>query len=296
MNIAHLFKEISAKIISKIKYFYSYLKSWLLGRIRSKQFSQVHTFLMFIGYPRSGHSLIASLLDAHPNIIIGMEWGVLPHLKMGYDQEQIFYSILNNSKTFNLRKRNVWTGYSYHIDGMFQGKYTELLIIGDKMGGRTSMMVKESPELLEQLKSGIKKSIKFIHVIRNPFDVITTMTKRSQERKSKNEDLKTIHLLPFIKSFFDRAETISWLKLNIQAEIFDLYQEDFIKNPDENLIDLLKFVNIESDVDYVKRCSEIVYDQPHKSRFDIDWTIDLVHYVQEEIKKYNFLSRYSYDD
>ncbi len=30
---------------------------------------------MFIGYPRSGHSLVGSLLDAHPNIIVA-QWPV----------------------------------------------------------------------------------------------------------------------------------------------------------------------------------------------------------------------------
>ena len=33
-------------------------------------FSQVKTFCVFLGHSRSGHSLLASLLDAHKNIVI----------------------------------------------------------------------------------------------------------------------------------------------------------------------------------------------------------------------------------
>ena len=287
-------KEILHKIISKIKFIYSYFKSLIFGLLLNKRYNKIQTFVMFIGYPRSGHSLIASLLDAHPNIIIGMEWGVMSHMRMGYNQDQIFYSILNNSKAFNKRMKNVWTGYSYHVDNMWQGRFSELQVIGDKLGGRTSMMIRETPGLLEQLEDIIDKPLKFIHVIRNPYDVITTMTKRSFERKGEKGALKTIHLLPFIKSYFDRVETISWFKRNSQVEMFDLYQEDFIKDPDKVLRDLLNFINVDIVDNYLQTCSKIVYKQPNKSRFDIEWTNELVNFVQDEINKYSFLDKYSY--
>jgi len=33
-------------------------------------FSEIETYCTFIGYSRSGHSIIAALLDAHPNIVM----------------------------------------------------------------------------------------------------------------------------------------------------------------------------------------------------------------------------------
>ncbi len=42
-------------------------------RIENPDFSKVHTFVLFVGYPRSGHSLIGSMIDAHPNAIIAHE-------------------------------------------------------------------------------------------------------------------------------------------------------------------------------------------------------------------------------
>ena len=35
-----------------------------------KAYDEVETFVMFIGYPRSSHSLVGAILDAHPEIII----------------------------------------------------------------------------------------------------------------------------------------------------------------------------------------------------------------------------------
>ena len=42
-----------------------------------KSLTVFKTFLMFIGYPRSGHTLISSLLDAHPNAIVTNEFNVI---------------------------------------------------------------------------------------------------------------------------------------------------------------------------------------------------------------------------
>jgi hypothetical protein len=40
----------------------------LFGGVRHRaSFAHVESFCMFIGYPRSGHTLIGSILDAHPN-------------------------------------------------------------------------------------------------------------------------------------------------------------------------------------------------------------------------------------
>ena len=55
---------------------------------------------MFVGYPRSGHSLIGSLLDAHPNMLVAHELSALKYLLAGFRKEQIFYLLLENSRAF----------------------------------------------------------------------------------------------------------------------------------------------------------------------------------------------------
>ncbi|KAJ7371717.1 hypothetical protein OS493_023052 [Desmophyllum pertusum] len=48
---------------------------------RFKLYDGVETFVMFIGYPRSRHSLVGAILDAHPEIIIPHEYDVLARWK-----------------------------------------------------------------------------------------------------------------------------------------------------------------------------------------------------------------------
>jgi hypothetical protein len=51
-------------------------RTYRRGR-RAVGLGQVRSFCLFIGYPRSGHSLVGSLLDAHPDIAIAHEVNVL---------------------------------------------------------------------------------------------------------------------------------------------------------------------------------------------------------------------------
>ena len=46
-------------------------------------FETIQLYCMFVGYPRSGHSLVGTLLDAHPDIVIAHELDALRHIRAG---------------------------------------------------------------------------------------------------------------------------------------------------------------------------------------------------------------------
>ena len=54
----------------------------------------LETYCMFIGYPRSGHSLVGSLLDAHPQIILAHELNALELFKRGFGARQIYIFLM----------------------------------------------------------------------------------------------------------------------------------------------------------------------------------------------------------
>jgi hypothetical protein len=83
-------------------------------------FDSVESYAMFIGYPRSGHSLIGALLDAHPNAAIAHELDVLKYVKEGYSREQIDPLLLENSRRYTESGRE-WNGYRYEVAGQWQG-------------------------------------------------------------------------------------------------------------------------------------------------------------------------------
>ncbi len=99
-----------------------------------KYFNDVETYCMFIGYPRSGHSILGALLDAHPNIVIAHQLGVLKYILGRFSRNQIYYLLLKNSELHSKTGRKS-SGYSYEVKNQWQCRFKELKIIGDNRGG-----------------------------------------------------------------------------------------------------------------------------------------------------------------
>ncbi|MGR3319837.1 MAG: hypothetical protein ACUZ8O_15330 [Candidatus Anammoxibacter sp.] len=104
-----------------------YLPSIYGGFKNRKLFKTIETYCMFIGYPRSGHSLIGALLDAHPNMIIAHELGALKYIYARFSKKQIFCLVLNKSQKFAETGRKL-KSYSYVVPDQWHGRFSELRI------------------------------------------------------------------------------------------------------------------------------------------------------------------------
>lgn len=266
------------------------------GFIHRNRFKKINSFCLFIGYPRTGHSLVCALLDAHPNIVISMEWNVLHYFIKGYKKYQIFWSIVKNSQNFREKTNSILTGYSYKVDGLSQGHSNKILVIGDKMAGTTSGTILHNPSILDKFENALGTKIKMIHIIRNPFDTITTMAIRILARKYPDEKPDYLNLLPCIKRFFNYASIIQRIKNDNKFDLIDIYHEDVISDPQKALKQLTKYLSIEATNQYYFSCSKIVYNQPNKSRYQIKWPKELINFVEGETIKFIFLKHYKYDN
>ena len=99
----------------------------------------VETFVLFIGYPRSSHSLVGAILDAHPEIIIPHEYNLLGQWdqfrtaiqkQRNLEKYFLFYELHQLSTrqaTFGLRAKTplftVDSPYKYNVPGLWQGGY-----------------------------------------------------------------------------------------------------------------------------------------------------------------------------
>jgi Sulfotransferase family len=240
---------------------------------------------MFIGYTRSGHSLVGSLLDAHPNIIIGHELNALKLFDQGFNPREIYYLLLQNSRRKATAGRKE-TGYSYKVPNQWQGKFKTLKVIGDKRGSATNFLIRTKPEILNILPSRIDIPVKFIHVVRNPYDNITTMIARKQA------DLEY-----GINSYFTKCQTVAYLKTQIkQQDILDVRQESLIETPQTTLSKLCEFLEVEIPQNYLDDCVSIIFKSPKKTRFTYQWNDESIELVKNKIKQYDFLQGYSYDN
>jgi sulfotransferase family protein len=247
-------------------------------------FNDLETYCMFIGYPRSGHSLIGALLDAHPNVIIAHELNVLKRIREGLNERQIYQLLLENSRTKAQAGRGA-SGYSYEVPNQWQGKFQKLKVIGDKQRGGSSRRLGNRPGSLQNLRSTLTCKIKFIHVTRNPYDNIATIA----DRKNWSLEESATH-------YFSLCENNQKIKAQIAArDLFDLQHESFIAKPQVILEELCQFLSVDACEDYLNDCASIVYKSPHRSRNDARWDGKLIDAVKNRIAEFRFLAGYSFE-
>ncbi|PSB21075.1 sulfotransferase family protein [filamentous cyanobacterium CCP2] len=265
----------------------AYLTSLYEGFRNRSLFNSIGTYCMFIGYPRSGHSLLGSLLDAHPNAVISHELDALGFLESGFSKNQLFSLILRNDKNFTQNGRE-WTDYKYVVPNQYQGSFKELCVIGDKKGRVTTERLARNPSLLEKLKSTLKTRVKVIHVLRNPYDNISTIYRRcSRSSKSLSEAIEVYFFL--CQGVADIKEMVD------ETEIIDIRHETFVEDPQMGMKQLIEFLDIDYTSEYLRDCASIVKNSPHKSRLDVDWTNDLIRLVELKAKNFEFLEGYQFD-
>jgi hypothetical protein len=265
-----------------------YRQAQALSRKPTDQFDDILTFCMFLGHGRSGSTLLGRLLDAHPEALIAHELDVLRYIDSGANDQLLYHLLQLKSEQF-IQQGNEWSGYSYRVSSQWQGRYRRLQVIGDKRTGNTLRHLAGKPASLAQLRSTIDPSIqlKFIHLIRNPFDNISTMARRNRAN----------NLAPFIEKYFTNCKTI--VGFENRPEVGGLIRvrlEGFIADPRQYLIRLGEFLGLEMPEDYLEDSEAVVFPYPKKTRYVVTWTREWIEQVDAQINEYDFLQGYSFED
>ena len=158
----------------------------------------VKTFVFFMGYSRSGSSIISSLMDAHPHMVVAYQYKVINSLKSGnqlltnkaYLYEELYKRSRNDSTEGWRSEHNVDKGYTLHIGTGWQGKYDKYVsVIGDKTADKTVNLFAHSPSLFSEAYTKLQETVgvpvKAIFVVRNPYDIISTRILYSDDFKEE---------------------------------------------------------------------------------------------------------------
>jgi hypothetical protein len=252
-------------------------------------FQDVKTFCLFIGHNKSGTSLIGALLDAHPNVILADEAGSLDYVSDGFSRDQLFHVLLRASKreyrNGRITARRL-TPYSYLVPGQWQGRYNRLQVIGDGAANSSARKFSQTPGMLSKLQrlmGGI--NLKFIHVIRNPYDTISV--KMIRGRRTFEDALQDY--LRSCRALVDLRSRLS------QQELFAVRYEDFVSQPAVYLTQLCVYLGIEANEDYLQSCIGILHVSPDQNRQMVEWTSEQIDLVKEKIEQYDFLQGYSFE-
>jgi len=247
-------------------------------------FDTVERYCMFIGYARSGHTLIGSLLDAHRDAVIANELDALRYVDGGLGRQQLFATIVDSAHA-SAEAGRVQTGYSYHVPNQHQGRCETLRVIGDKKGGVSTRRLTADPGLLDKLAAVVQVPVKVLHVTRNPFDNIARIHLRSGRPLQR-----ATH------RYFKFADRNARIRERIPAgDLLDLRLEEFIADPRAGLTEVCAFLGLTCTDEYLEDAAAVVFASPKRSRDKVDWPPELVADIERRIESYPFLSGYRFD-
>lgn len=241
-----------------------------------RRFEEIETFLLFIGPPRSGHSLVGSFLDAHPDAVVAHELDVLALLSSGWRRDEMYERIIRHDRAWTSSGRN-WFGYNYEVPGQWQGRFRRLQVVGDKRGAVTTERIADDPGLVPRLGELVGVPVRFVLVVRNPFDNLATMARRAGQPPEAVAD-----------RYFRICEFVG--DLMRQYPVYDLRHEDVVADPRGQMRSLCEWLGLEPSAGYLDACAGVVFEAPRKTRSSVEWSPQLIDRVSSAIGRYDFLS------
>jgi hypothetical protein len=261
-----------------------FVRSVASGIRHRGDFGAVERYCFFVGYARSGHSLIGSLLNAHPEMVVSNELNSLRFVQHGFRRNQLFALVLARDAMFGDMGR-LWTGYDYSVPHQFQGRFTRLKVIGDKQGGGSTRRLRDNLGLIERVRRVVRVPIRVLHVTRNPFDNIARMTVKSR-----------FDLQNTIERYSGLCDGVSAIRASLSKdELLDIRYEDFVASASDSLRSICSFLGVDAGADYLKDCASIVEPTANKARNLVEWTEDDREMVSAIIARHAVLAGYTFE-
>jgi Sulfotransferase family len=265
-------------------------RAYRLGQ-RALGREQPRRFCLFIGYPRSGHSLLGSLLDAHPDISIAHEVNALQlAIAEGLSRNELFDTLLRSSeadaaRTFGRRA----TGYSYAVPGQWQGHVRRLRVIGAKAGEKTTARLGRDLSELAKLERVARARVRLLHVTRNPFDSIARMAAITKGGVPERTVAGALHYERRLARINDRVISSG------KAPVLTIRHESFVRDPRTELQRVATFLDVEPEQKWLDACASIVFPAPQRARQLVEWTEEERDQVLEMIERHSFFAGYTWD-
>ena len=308
------------KLLKKANITYTYM----LPNLTSESIKDVATFVFFIGYPRSGHSIIASMIDAHPNAILAHEFNLFSKLATQLSTGNEY--LLNKSSLFNTLYQDSYMeavigwrsgkssydkkGYSLKLNASesWQGRFSSLKVIGDKAGGSTSRVYRDHPKLFLQIYHSlvdiVRVPIRVVHVVRNPYDMIATRLlyrmssiKRQKAQFNSTNKMKNDKVIyQAFQGLFGEVKAVRDMIKACNLTVLEVHSEDFIHNPKKEMKSVCEFLGLSCSESYLKMCEQATYKHVSRTRDSVEWTTQIKELIETRMLQLPFFKRYSFTD
>jgi hypothetical protein len=242
--------------------------------------STVTGFVLIVGNARSGSSLLGAVLDAHPSAIVANEAEGSVNLWRHLTGPEILHRIYETAAR-NAAAGRPSEGYRYQI-GPPPGEKLVVRLAGDKAWNPALLMLHGNPRLLPSLEERLAMPVRLVHTIRNPFDTIATMHRRSGAS-----------LADRTRWYFMHCDAAAALEERLPADRFlNSHHADLLTDPAGELQRLCAFLGLPACDEHRAAVTRRLYDRPRRTADSVPWTAGQIADVLSRMAQFDFLHRY----
>ncbi len=243
------------------------------GRKEEVALENLEAFCVVLGTARSGFSLVAALLDAHPEAIVSREHDVLQQAEKGTAREPLFALLAEGARraaepAVAARER------AGPVTGQSQGRARRPRLIGGMAGESPGKQDQDRAAALKHLRKETGLKLKVIHVLRNPVDLVSLLADRL--KKPVAEILTT-----WSEAAHNTRKLLQGLT---KDECAVVCYEDLAADPVRVLGELCAFLGLDAPRDYLEACARAVKRMPPEERPEVPWTTQEADRMREALK------------
>lgn len=248
-------------------------------------------YCRFICSGQSGHTVLSHILDSHPNCIISEEVGIvtkvtrrdwklaeiITRIEESSDQVMRVYAACGTWERPYGSYRNKFGRLTE-----WNGRHKDLKVIGDKCGWDCL----DRPKSTETLERRLGIPVKTICLLRNPFDLISSMYLGHKKSRKRKDEPSLVKQIEDIKILTERLDSL------INSNTLVVKLEDLIFNPIDNIKNIFKFLTLNEYLPTLLAAQGVLFKSPKSQRNRVPWKRKEVSEVFNLINKYEFYKGY----
>lgn len=255
----------------------------------ARRLAGVERYCVFVGQPRSGHSVLGALINAHRGALVSYNLDALAYVRAGLPRDDLFQLILERDRWLAARGRRIG-GYAYDVPGAWLGHYEELRVIGDKRAGATSRHLAQEPALLGELPERLGVPVTVIHHVRNPWDNVASIFQRPGIRRERS-------LAEIADDYFahlDAAEA-GLAAAASGVRLVRVFHEELVEDTETVVASVLAALDLDAEPAFLAACRAFVHPAARRARHDVPWPDGLAPCVGARAEAHGYLAGYAFD-
>ena len=246
-----------------------------------ERLTNLHGMVLVVGNARSGSTLLGAVLDGHPNVVVANETTASATFWRGFDRERILAEILDNSEA-NAAIDRPSEGYAYQV-GLPPSQKTDLRVVGDKIWNPATLLLHGDHGLIPSLEERLGVPVLIIHAMRNPFDTISTMHRRSGASVANRT-----------RWYFMHCEAAVAIGERVASDRFlACHHEDLLAAPGPEIDRLCRFLGVPADAGHIDAVADKLFSTPRSTRHSVTWQPAEIAAVHAGIARFPCLARYA---